>query len=77
MNEMLLAINVVASCADGSVHNDVTMKRCGDKIVFATADGEHLCGDCCVKDIEAGTIIVNLMLFAIAMATYRKQEGIS
>lgn len=75
MSEIILAINVVASCADGSIHNDVTMKRCNDQIVFATADGEHLCGNCCVKDIETGTIIVNLMLFAMAMATYRNQEA--
>lgn len=75
MNEVIIAVKIIANCADGSVHNDVTMKAVDNQIVFETPNGEHLCGDCCVKTMDNAEVFVGPALFGAAMMQYKKQES--
>lgn len=74
MTEAVLAIDVIANCADGSVYDNVVMKLIEDQIIFETHDGHHLCGDCCVKTFDKIAIAVDPLVFASAIAKYRQQE---
>lgn len=74
MNEVIIASDITANCANGSVHLNVVMKAVDGVIVYETADGTHLCGDCCVKTMDKATVYVGAAIFGAAVMQYRKQE---
>jgi hypothetical protein len=74
MSEAILAIGVTATCADGSVRNDVVLKMIDGVVIYETPDGEHLSGDCCVKLLDNARFVVPPGLIAQAIEQYRKQE---
>jgi hypothetical protein len=75
MSEAILAIGITATCADGSVHDDVIMRLVDGQVIYATPDGEHLCGDCCVKLLDNARFLAPPGLIAQAIEQYRKQEA--
>ena len=75
MTEATLAIGVTATCTDGSVHDDVIMKLVDGVVIYATPDGEHLCGECCVKLLDNAQFVAPMPLIAQAIEQYRKQEA--
>ena len=75
MTEAILAIGVTATCADGSMHDDVIMKLVDGVVIYATPDGEHLCGECCVKLLDNAQFVAPMPLIAQAIEQYRKQEA--
>lgn len=75
MTETILAIGVTATCADGSVRDDVVLKMIDGVVIYEAPDGEHLCGDCCVKLLDNARFVVPPMLIAQAIGQYRKQEA--
>jgi len=75
MNEIFVATGITATCADGSVHDDVVMKVIDGVVIYETADGKHLCGDCCVKSIDGATFLAPLSYVTLAIEQYRKQEA--
>lgn len=75
MSETVIAIGLTATCSDGSVHQDVVMKVVDDVVIFNSQDGEHLCGKCCVKQLDHATIVVPPPSFSAAMFKYRQQEA--
>jgi len=75
MNETVLAFGITATCADGSVHTDVVMKVIDSVVIYETTDGEHLCGDCCVKELDNATFVMPIQFVAMAIEQYRKQEA--
>jgi hypothetical protein len=75
MTEATLAIGITATCADGSVHDDVIMKLMDGVVTYVTQDGEHLCGDCCVKLLDNAQFVAPMPLIAQAIEQYRKQEA--
>jgi len=75
MTETILAIGVTATCADGSVRDDVVLKMIGGVVIYETPDGEHLCGDCCVKLLDNARFVAPPGLIAQAIEQYRKQEA--
>jgi len=74
MIETILAIGITATCADGSVRDDVVLKMIDGVVIYETPDGEHLCGDCCVKLLDNARFVVPPGLIAQAIEQYRKQE---
>ena len=75
MIETILAIGITATCADGSVRDDVVLKMIDGVVIYETPDGEHLCGDCCVKLLDNARFVVPPGLIAQAIEQYRKQEA--
>jgi hypothetical protein len=75
MSETIIAIGVTATCADGSVHDDVVMKVADGVVIYETPNGEHLCGDCCVKLLDNGQFVAPPGFIAQAIYQYRKQEA--
>jgi len=75
MSEIIIAIGVTATCADGSVRDDVIMKNVNGVVIYETPDGEHLCGDCCVKLLDNARFVAPLPYVAQAIEQYRKQEA--
>jgi hypothetical protein len=75
MSEIVIATGITAKCADGSVHTDVMMKVVDSVVIYETANGEHLCGDCCVKFIDGATFLAPLPYVTRAIEQYRKQEA--
>lgn len=73
MTESILAIDLKVTCADNCVHEGVVLKSVNDEVVYETASGVLLKGDCCVHTIESGTFVVPPMIFAMAQAKYRRQ----
>jgi hypothetical protein len=75
MNTTFIAMGITAKCANGSVHTDVVMKVIDSVVIYETSDGEHLCGDCCVKFIDGATFLAPLPYVTRAIEQYRKQEA--
>lgn len=74
MTESILAIGVTATCVDGSVHDDVIMKLANGVVIYATPDGEHLCGDCRVNLIDNAQFLMPPQMIAQAIYKYQEQE---
>lgn len=75
MSEAILATGIIATCADGSVHDDVVMRLVDGQVIYQAPDGEHLCGDCCVKLLDNAQFMAPPGLIAQAIEQYRKQEA--
>lgn len=75
MIETILAIGITTTCADGSVRDDVVLKMVDGVVIYETPDGEHLCGDCCVKLLDNARFVAPPGLIAQAIEQYRKQEA--
>lgn len=75
MTETIIATGITATCADGSVHDDVVMKVRDGIVIYETVTGEHLCGDCCVKTIDNAQLLAPIQYIARAIEQYRKQEA--
>lgn len=73
-NEILLAINLSVTCADGSKHDDVTMKIINNKTIYLTKDGLNLEGVQKVITIDAGQFVQNPMFIANAIEKYREDN---
>lgn len=76
MTEAILATGITATCADGSVHDDVIMRLVDGTVIYETSTGEHLCGDCCVKLLDNARFVAPPGLIAQAIEQYRKQEAV-
>lgn len=75
MTETIIATGITATCADGSVHDDVMMKVQDGIVIYETATGEHLCGDCCVETLDNAQFLAPIQYVARAIEQYRKQEA--
>jgi len=73
-NEILLAIDLGVTCADGSKYDGVVMKIINDKTIYLTKDGLELDSNQKVITIDAGTFVQNLMLIGHAIEKYREDN---
>lgn len=73
-NEILLAIDLSVTCADGSKHDDVTMKMINNKTIYLTKDGLNLENVQKVITIDAGKFTEDHMIIFSAIKTYREDN---
>ena len=58
MMERIIAKDLSVTCHDGSSHENVTLKVCDGKRIYATPDGRKLC----VEKINGGTFLISAQL---------------
>jgi hypothetical protein len=58
MMEQIIAKDLIVTCHDGSCYENVTLKVCDGKRIYATPDGRKLC----VEKINGGTFLVSAQL---------------
>lgn len=73
-NEILLAIDLSVTCADGSKHDGVTMKIINNKTIYLTKDGLNLESAQKVITIDAGQFVQNPMFIGNAIEKYREDN---
>jgi hypothetical protein len=73
-NEILLAVDLGVTCADGSKHDGVIMKIINDKTIYLTKDGLKLDNNQKVITIDAGIFSSDLMLISHAIEKYREDN---
>lgn len=73
MSETVLAIDLKVTCADHGMHEGVTMKLVGDRVMYVTPEGEELKGECAVQNISAGTFLKTMDVISAAIWAYRRQ----
>ena len=73
-NEILLAVDLGVTCADGSKHDGVMMKIINDKTIYLTKDGLKLDNNQKVITIDTGTFVQDLMLIGYAIGKYREDN---
>ena len=73
-NEILLAVDLGVTCADGSKHDGVIMKIINDKTIYLTKDGLKLDNNQKVITIDTGTFVQDLMLIGYAIERYREDN---
>ena len=73
-NEILLAVDLGVTCADGSKHDGVIMKIINDKTIYLTKDGLKLDNNQKVITIDTGTFSSDLMLISHAIEKYREDN---
>jgi len=73
-NEILLAIDLSVTCADGSKHDGVVMKIINNKTIYVTKDGLELYSNKKVITIDAGNFVQNIMFIGHAIEKYREDN---
>ena len=73
-NEILLAIDLSVTCADGSKHDGVIMKIINNKTIYLTKDGLNLESAQKVITIDAGQFVQNPMFIGNAIEKYREDN---
>jgi hypothetical protein len=73
-NEILLAIDLGVTCADGSNHDGVVMKIINDKTIYLTKNGLELDSNQKVITIDTGTFVQDLMFITHAIEKYREDN---
>lgn len=73
-NEILLAVDLGVTCADGSKHDGVIMKIINDKTIYLTKDGLKLDSNQKVITIDTGNFVQDLMLIGYAIEKYREDN---
>lgn len=73
-NEILLAVDLGVTCADGSKHDGVIMKIINDKTIYLTKDGLKLDNNQKVITIDTGIFSSDLMLISHAIEKYREDN---
>ena len=73
-NEILLAVDLGVTCADGSKHDSVIMKIINDKTIYLTKDGLKLDNNQKVITIDTGIFSSDLMLISHAIEKYREDN---
>ena len=72
--EILLAVDLGVTCADGSKHDGVIMKIINDKTIYLTKDGLKLDNNQKVITIDTGIFSSDLMLISHAIEKYREDN---
>ena len=73
-NEILLAVDLGVTCADGSKHDGVIMKIINDKTIYLNKDGLKLDNNQKVITIDTGIFSSDLMLISHAIEKYREDN---
>ena len=73
-NELLLAVDLGVTCADGSKHDGVIMKIINDKTIYLNKDGLKLDNNQKVITIDTGIFSSDLMLISHAIEKYREDN---
>ena len=73
-NEILLAIDLSVTCADGSKHDGVIMKIINNKTIYLTKNELKLEGVQKVITIDAGQFVQNPMFIGNAIEKYREDN---
>jgi hypothetical protein len=58
MMEQIIAKDLSVTCHDGSCYENVTLKVCDGKRIYANPDGRKLC----VEKINGGTFLISAQL---------------
>jgi hypothetical protein len=65
MMEQIIARDLSVTCHGGSCHENVTLKVCDGKRIYAAPDGRKLC----VEKINGGTFLVSVRIATMILCS--------